>query len=105
MNATTRYILTATAVGAGLLTIGATANALAGNNAADAAPIGPAVIVPSSDPVPNPTVTTGPEVIDPPIATDLDDTTPSPGSTDFGTSTPPAGGLDDDEGVEIEGDD
>jgi hypothetical protein len=96
MNSTTRYILTATAVGAGLLTVGATANAIVGNNVADSAPIGPAVVVPSSDPVPSSTTGSGPEEVDVPGVVDLDDLAATPGSTDFATSTPPAGGLGDD---------
>ncbi len=105
MNATTRYILTATAVGAGLLAVGATANALVGNNLADSAPIGPAIVLPSSDALPNSNGTTGPEEVDLAGATDLDNGAApavSPGSTDFATSAPPAGGLGDG-GVEIEG--
>lgn len=100
MNTTTRYILTATAVGAGLLTVGATANAIAsGGTSADS--IGTPVVLPSSDPVALPS--TSPEEVDIPGAADLDDLSPSPtGVLDTGGwATAPAGsGGGDDEGVE-----
>jgi len=52
MKTTTRYMLTATGVAAGLFLVGATANALAADNTAASAPIGSGVVLPraSADP-------------------------------------------------------
>ena len=47
MNSTTRYILTATAVGVGLFTVGATANAIADSGTPAPNPIGDPVVVPT----------------------------------------------------------
>ncbi|MBN2177508.1 MAG: hypothetical protein JW722_07615 [Demequinaceae bacterium] len=47
MNSTTRYILTVTAVGVGLFTVGATANAIGGSGDSDPGPIGDPIILPS----------------------------------------------------------
>jgi hypothetical protein len=108
MNSTTRYILTATAVGVGLFTVGATANALVGNSGAAPDPIGDPVVMPSA---PSLGSNSSLEEVDGPDAEDLDDlaTTPTPtGVLDTGGwATSPAGsGIGDDDsehGAEIEG--
>jgi hypothetical protein len=110
MNATTRYILTATAVGAGLLTVGATANAIAGGGNPSPASIGDPVVVPSSAPAAD--TSTGLEQVNLPGADDLT-SSPTPAAVlDTGgwATSPgsPSGGGDDGpehEGVEIEGGD
>lgn len=111
MNATTRYILTATAVGAGLLTVGAAANAIAGGSNPAPASIGDPVVVPSSAPAADST-SAGLEQVNIPPASDLTSSPTPTAVLDTGgwATSPgsPAGGSDDgpeDEGVEIEGGD
>jgi hypothetical protein len=109
MNTTTRYILTATAVGVGLFTVGAAANALGGNSGAAPDPIGDPVVMPSA---PSLGGNSSLEEVDGPDAEDLDDlaSTPTPtGVLDTGGwATSPGGAMDDDDdehGVEIEDED
>lgn len=58
MKTNARYIITTLGIGAGLFTVGATANALATDNTAAPAPIGSAVVLPSAsaDPSASPTL-------------------------------------------------
>jgi hypothetical protein len=107
MNTTTRYILTATAVGVGLFTIGSAANALGGSGGTIPDPIGDPVVMPSAPSVGGSSL----EEVDVPGAKDLDDLAASPTPTGVldtgGWATAPAGsgpGDDDSEhGAEIEG--
>ena len=105
MNATSRYILTATAVGAGLFTLGATANALASAPGPGTHAIGNPVVLPSSDPLPNPSTST-PVEVSIPAAQDLDDPngTSSTPTTGTGWATTPSTGTrgDDSGAAEIE---
>lgn len=108
MNTTTRYILTATAVGVGLFTVGATANALGGSGGPAPDPIGDPVVLPSASSLGG---NSSLEAVNAPSADDLDDPAATPTPTGVldtgGWATAPAGsgtGDDDDEhGVEIEG--
>ena len=109
MNTNSRYILTATAVGAGLLVVGAGANAISSENGASANEVlGDPVVVPSTSATPAdtpdaPVVTETPEVVDLEpedlVIGGLDD-----GGWGFDTTSPPPDDDDDDDHDEDEED-
>jgi len=98
MNATSRYILTASAVAAGLLAVGATANAIAGSDD-PVAPIGDPVVVPSSPALSDDSDQV--EEIPQPSPSDL----VSPNLERGGWATSPGSAGDDDDELEDESDD
>ncbi len=102
MNTNTRYILTATAAAGGLFFVGATANAIVGDNKPASATIGEAVEVPAAEVTPDVTVGTAPEVVEAPEVLDLDDGLDTGG---WGFDTSPTAHDDDDDEHDDEHDD